>query len=131
MKLRFNFSVFLLNFESFFVFNKLIQNFLFNFFIYVNDFCMSEINNFVNNSNVKYLRVIADMRPNSKIMPIKVVYEDKEYEVSEVIDIKRYVVPAICQLCHAYYCKFKEKLKILYLDGDYNWFVVSSSNSSS
>ena len=77
-----------------------------------------------NKNSIKYLRVIADMRPHSLIMPIKVIFNEKEFVIDEIFDIKKLVVSQIGELCSAYYCKFKRKIKILYLDKMYNWFVI-------
>ena len=85
---------------------------------------MGENNVDKNTKNVKYLRVIADMKPNSIIMPIKVIYNEKEYIISQVFDVKKLIVDRIGELCFAYYCKFNSKIKILYLDKLYNWFVI-------
>ena len=71
-----------------------------------------------------YIRVIADMRPDLQIMPLKVIVDDKEYKVDSVIDIKRMVVPTLGERCFAYYCKFKTKLRILYLDAEFKWFTI-------
>lgn len=77
-----------------------------------------------NNHQVKYLRIIADMKPNSLIMPLKVIFDEREFMVSEVFDIKKIVVAELGELCYAYYCKFNNKIRILYLDKLYNWFVI-------
>ena len=79
--------------------------------------------NLSNEKDFKYLHVIADMKPNSLIMPIKIIYENKEYIVSEVFDIKKLVVKT-GELCYAYYCKINGKIKILYLNRNYRWFVI-------
>ena len=74
--------------------------------------------------SIKFLRVIADMKPHSKIMPLKVIFDDREFIIDKIIDIKNFIEATTNSFCTAYYCKFKSKLKILYLDKDYNWFVV-------
>lgn len=72
----------------------------------------------------KFLRVIADMKPQMQIMPLKVIFNETEYLIDSVIDIKFQIVPTFGERCFAYYCKIKGKLKIIYLDKDFNWFVI-------
>lgn len=72
----------------------------------------------------KYLRVIADMKPQMQIIPLKVIYNESEYEITSLIDIKFLVVPGLGERCYAYYCKIKNKLKIIYLDLENQWFVI-------
>lgn len=74
--------------------------------------------------SVKYLRVVADMPPDSIIMPIKVIFDEREFIIDKVFDIKRVTVPAVGEFCNAYYCKFGSKIRILYLSKDCKWFVI-------
>ena len=90
----------------------------------VNNIFMTVETNSNNIKSIRYLRVVADMKPNSPIMPLKVIYDEKEYIVDEIFNVKRFVVEQIGELCNAYYCKFKHKIRILYLDKNYNWFVI-------
>ena len=76
--------------------------------------------------NIKFLRVIADMKPHLQIIPLKVIFDDREFVIDKIIDIKKFVEPVTNSLCLAYYCKFKSKLKILFLDRENNWFTVSN-----
>ena len=88
---------------------------------------MSEEKEIKNDKNIKFLRVIADMKPHSQIIPLKVIIDDeREFVIDKIIDIKKFVESVTNSLCFAYYCKFKTKLRILYLNKENNWFVVTN-----
>lgn len=78
---------------------------------------------------ITYLRVIADMKPQMQIIPLKVIFNETEYNIDSVIDIKYQVVMGLGKQCYAYYCKIKNHLKIIYLDSDFQWFVIKKASS--
>ncbi len=73
----------------------------------------------------KYLRVIADMRPNAQIIPLKIVSDDgREFIIQNVFNIVRIIVEDIGEQCMAYYMVVGGKRKVIYLDKNMQWFVI-------
>lgn len=73
----------------------------------------------------KYLHIVADMRPNAQILPMKVIWNDgREFIIEQILDIKRNNIEKLGEQCMAYYCIISGKRKVIYLDSDMQWFVI-------
>lgn len=86
-------------------------------------------NAFVTKSNEgaqkTFIRVIADMRPNAQIIPLKIVSDDgREFVIENVYNIIRTIVEAIGEQCMAYYIVVRGTRKVIYLDKNFAWFVI-------
>lgn len=72
-----------------------------------------------------FIRVIADMRPNLQIMPLKIVWEDgREFKVESVNDVRQILVSGLGEVAMAYFCVIKGVRRTIYLDRNMQWFVI-------
>ncbi len=73
----------------------------------------------------KFIRVIADMRPNAQIIPLKIVADDgRDFAIQNVFSIVRTIVEDIGEQCMAYHIIVNDTRKVIYLDKNFAWFVM-------
>ena len=78
-------------------------------------------------SNKIFLRVIADMSPNRLVFPQKIIWEDgREFIIQKVTDVRRQFVAEIGEHCTKYYCVIDGRFKVLCLNDDMRWFVLTA-----
>lgn len=77
------------------------------------------------NHDKRFIRVIADMRPNAQIIPLKIVADDgRDFAIQNVFSIVRTIVEDIGEQCMAYHIIVNDTRKVIYLDKNFAWFVM-------